>query len=1146
MPSLNRNEKITCEDCGTQFRKADSSRHKKRCTAGTLYCKQCPNFSTKSKADLNFHIAKKHSSTSQKTIHKCQSCDIVFPSWYALRKHRQQVHGAKVRAEPKDVDVKFFVGDDDDNLKEELESCKHFLVDSEFENGRHKVFNFAMSTMDVHRMNEKLDAVFDTLKCAAKLNMAFGFVLKNVEDGSCRYYYAHENNTLLDRSKLVATKEDLSKIKTILSNSDVIEACMRERANTKWRFYKLTNFTVFAALLKEVPMGCKDAVLPEPLLKNRTVNCLTFEQNTRQPYNDNLCLFRALALHLYGNERLEEETSKLFNLYVQKKLVEAATFKGVCMDDIPTVEDLTSVNIFLYDIDIVDGTLVGELARRSIQKHSNTVRLLRYNSHICYIANIQTLFNAFRCPTCDCFFNRPGNLERHLTTCQERVKQVYPKSVYQLKETLFDKLDAFEIPYTDNQKLFKNVAIFDFESICVQDSEFKDTETTTWIGKHVPISVSISSNLLEKPLFICNSNPHDLVLSFVDALENLAAQSKSQVRMQFLEVEATIKSKLARILEVLNERRSKRDVSFDFEDGCHETESAEKDTSTQFLQMQKKQLISLQEHFERYCDVLPVFGFNSAKYDINLIKKYLLPILVEEKGIEPVVIKKANQYVSFKFGNVQLLDILNFLGGATNLDSFLKAYKTEETKGFFPYEWFDNPDKLNNDHLPSYDSFYSKLRSCNPLEKEYLDFEKLLQSGLTLESAMQKLRLTRPPPTGKENYVYLVTLWEKEKMQTFKDFLRWYNNKDVVPTLEAMQKMIAFYHNKGIDMLKLGCTLPNLANICLHKSTRAKFYPFTENDKDLLEKIREDMVGGPSIVFTRRAVVDETFIRKSENVCKSIVGIDASQLYPFSMCQPMPTGLYTRYEYDEETQRFKPRQNKTRSFENMVMSYFQRIRPQCNIESFITTGIQKKIDCFSADGFCAHCNTVFEAMGCYFHFCPCQETRSSLTDNQIEQGIKRREMDEMRRKYIKDKGYNVLEMWECEWWKLYKTDSVVKNHLRESFPYKLPLKEEGLLQRIKDGNLFGYIQCDMAVPDHLKDKFANFPPIFKNIDVSREDIGPLMKEYAEKHDYLSRPRRMLISSFHLNNGTLITPLFLFYLDLGLECKNLSLCRIYAI
>ena len=103
--------------------------------------------------------------------------------------------------------------------------------------------------------------------------------------------------------------------------------------------------------------------------------------------------------------------------------------------------------------------------------------------------------------------------------------------------------------------------------------------------------------------------------------------------------------------------------------------------------------------------------------------------------------------------------------------------------------------------------------------------------------------------------------------------------------------MLAFLHGKHIDMLKLGCTLPNLANICLHKSTDAKFYPFTQEDEDLLEKIREDVVGVPFIVFARKTVVDETFIRKSEKVCKSIVGIDASQIYLSSMCQPMPAGM---------------------------------------------------------------------------------------------------------------------------------------------------------------------------------------------------------------------------------------------------------------
>ena len=192
------------------------------------------------------------------------------------------------------------------------------------------------------------------------------------------------------------------------------------------------------------------------------------------------------------------------------------------------------------------------------------------------------------------------------------------------------------------------------------------------------------------------------------------------------------------------------------------------------------------------------------------------------------------------------------------------------------------------------DTFYSKLRSCNPLEPEYMDYVTLLKNGLSTEQAVVNLKLSKPSPTAIENYQLLQQIWKQEQMSYIKGFLHWHNNKDVVPTSEARLKMIAFYHDKNIHMLKLGCTLPNLANICLRKSTDAKVYPFTEGDKDILEKIREDVGGAPSIVFTRKAVVDETFIRKSANIGKSIVGIDVSQLYPYSMCQPMPNGLFTR------------------------------------------------------------------------------------------------------------------------------------------------------------------------------------------------------------------------------------------------------------
>ena len=196
------------------------------------------------------------------------------------------------------------------------------------------------------------------------------------------------------------------------------------------------------------------------------------------------------------------------------------------------------------------------------------------------------------------------------------MKHINPKIAYQLREAVFDKLDLFKIQYADDQKLFNNLAVFDFGSICVREEKFKNnenTKTTTWIGNYFPISVSISSNLIAMPIFLCNSDPHDLVESFIDALEGLATPSTAQMKLNFLEVETAIKCKLTRTLETLNERRCRNQRVFVFKDRCLEDDSEEKDASTQFLQMQKNKSIELQEDLERYCNVLPVFGFNSAK-----------------------------------------------------------------------------------------------------------------------------------------------------------------------------------------------------------------------------------------------------------------------------------------------------------------------------------------------------------------------------------------------------------------------------------------------------------------------------------------------------------------------------------------------------
>ena len=91
---------------------------------------------------------------------------------------------------------------------------------------------------------------------------------------------------------------------------------------------------------------------------------------------------------------------------------------------------------------------------------------------------------------------------------------------------------------------------------------------------------------------------------------------------------------------------------------------------------------------------------------------------------------------------------------------------------------------MNIKELPPYEALISVLRNNNPLKEDYNDFRNLVKSCLSTEQAVAKLRMDRIPPTGVENYSYFQAVWENNNMQNFSDFLKWYNNKGVVPTLE--------------------------------------------------------------------------------------------------------------------------------------------------------------------------------------------------------------------------------------------------------------------------------------------------------------------------------------------------------------------------
>ena len=277
------------------------------------------------------------------------------------------------------------------------------------------------------------------------------------------------------------------------------------------------------------------------------------------------------------------------------------------------------------------------------------MKLLRFNNKIIQTNDIDSFFKCFRYRSCDIFFHKSDHFNKHLVRCKHRVRHVYPKNTYTLRETLFEKLDGLNIPYIEDQKLISNVAIFDSESKCVPTDKLKElTDQNKYldcIGKHVPISVSIFSNLQDDPIFLSEKHPELLIIAFGSNLELQAEKSKLQMRTKFQETENTLSDRVKMSFDKLNIRNLTTTLEvFDYEDECIEDEE-DNDMSTNFLRIQKNQLIDLKQHLERYVKTSPLFGFNSGRYNLNLIKSYLIPYLICDKEIEPTVIKK--QIISY-------------------------------------------------------------------------------------------------------------------------------------------------------------------------------------------------------------------------------------------------------------------------------------------------------------------------------------------------------------------------------------------------------------------------------------------------------------------------------------------------------------------
>ena len=207
-------------------------------------------------------------------------------------------------------------------------------------------------------------------------------------------------------------------------------------------------------------MGFPDTVFPEPLLKH---NLLTvFYLRKSRNHIMIICVFSAHQPCTWMNRKISTLTlsDTLQNWY--QNLVMILKFPGVSVESLPVVEEIVQRIIFIKNFNIQEGDYVGKLAQKVLGKFAKTVGLMSFNNHIFHTNDINSFLKCSPCPNCDIFFHTSGHFNQHLLRSKDRVRQNYPDNVYELRENLFEKLEEFNLPISEENKLFNNLAIFDF------------------------------------------------------------------------------------------------------------------------------------------------------------------------------------------------------------------------------------------------------------------------------------------------------------------------------------------------------------------------------------------------------------------------------------------------------------------------------------------------------------------------------------------------------------------------------------------------------------------------------------------------------------------------------------------------------------
>ena len=679
------------------------------------------------------------------------------------------------------------------NFPNSLEKClkaieEHNIKDSNdlFRNiikrSKSKVNSYSFDISSIQDMKNKLLQLYKNQENAFKLSIQFSFVFEKMiekDENEFTYDYIVFNSTknkFYIESVLIKNLNQLKAVMNKFNIEDILTYIDSMKPSSAHKIIGITQMEV-KIFDMEYRIGAK-IELPDFILKNQNINSMIDSTN-------NMCFWNCLAFHKSKSRKSFKLGKELYETFYENK--PNKNYLGFDIhNDLDKFENKFNIGVNIFELNkdnnfiqirnCIKSQINDDNDNENIHVFLDQMNLLLTQDHFSYIRDIKNIEKSkFICDTCGHVFEDSTHLNLH--NCKDFIKKdkfcKFPQ-VYEPARNLIIELN--EIFETDCCFKYEPLIVYDFETKLTKLDK-RISKNISVLNKHEAISVSIYSNVegYNEEIFLYDENPKVLIEKMFNVFDEISNKARLIMIEKYKDLLTLIKTL------VINPNYSKEKSEF----------------------IQSKYLSPL----KRYIFEIPILGFNSGMYDINLnIKEFIQELEKRrDKSTKITAIKNGNSYKALILKNkYKFLDICQYIPPNYNLDKYIKAFNPNGLrKSIFPYEFLDSFEKLNYpiQEITRRD-FYSTLKNQGITDDDWFEF--------------------------KENI-------KKYNWTTLLDLLRYYNNLDVKPFLEAVINQRKFFYDLNIDMFKDGFSLPSLAEKIMFS------YEFKEfNDTFIKEKIKRN------------------------------------------------------------------------------------------------------------------------------------------------------------------------------------------------------------------------------------------------------------------------------------------------------------------